>query len=98
MRIISKGQQCIFSGDFIILECPNTVPYLGKYLDTGSLHFYHLYFMDLQAMGANVKMAETMGATSKVMANMNKMMNPQQVKVKIMESGGDKKYENEFLA
>ena len=33
--------------------------------------------MDLQAMGANVKMAETMGATSKVMANMNKMMNQQ---------------------
>ena len=30
-------------------------------------------------MGANVKMAETMGATSKVMADMNKMMNPQQV-------------------
>ena len=80
------------------MECPNSVPYLGIYLDTGSLHFYHLCFMDLQAMGANVKMAETMGATSKVMANMNKMMNPQQVKVKIMESGGDKKYENEFLA
>ena len=59
---------------------------------------YHLYFMVLQAMGANVKMAETMGATSKVMANMNKMMNPQQVKVKVVESGGDKKYENEFLA
>ena len=33
----------------------------------------------VQAMGANVKMAETMGATSKVMADMNKMMNPQQV-------------------
>ena len=54
--------------------------------------------MDLQAMGANVKMAETMGATSKVMANMNKMMNPQQVKVKVVESGGDKKCVNEFLA
>merc|ERR1719391_1179645 len=35
--------------------------------------------MRTQAMGANVKMAETMGATSKVMADMNKMMNPQQV-------------------
>ena len=79
------------------MECLNSVPYLGIYLDTGFI-VYHLYFMDLQAMGANVKMAETMGATSKVMANMNKMMNPQQVKVKIMESGGDKKYENEFLA
>ena len=32
-------------------------------------------------MGANVKMAETMGATSKVMADMNKMMNPQQVRM-----------------
>ena len=67
------------------------------YLDTGFI-VYHLYFMDLQAMGANVKMAETMGATSKVMANMNKMMNPQQVKVKVVESGGDKKYVIEFLA
>ena len=87
----------ICSGDFTILECPNTIPYLGTFLDTG-FDFYHLYFMDLQAMGANVKMAETMGATSKVMADMNKMMNPQQVKVKVVESGGDKNYETEFLA
>merc|ERR1711952_627630 len=34
---------------------------------------------------ANVKMAETMGATSKVMANMNKMMNPQQVAKNMQE-------------
>ena len=87
----------IFSGDFIILEWPTTTPYLAKYLDTGFI-LYHLYFVDLQAMGANVKMAETMGATSKVMADMNKMMNPQQVKVKVVESGGDKNYETEFLA
>ena len=85
----------IFSGDFIILECHNTVPYLGQYLDTG-FDFYHLYFMDLQAMGANVKMAETMGATSKVMADMNKMMNPQQVKVKVVESGGKRSMKINF--
>ena len=40
--------------------------------------------MRTQAMGANVKMAETMGATSKVMADMNKMMNPQQVIITII--------------
>ena len=33
----------------------------------------------LQTMGANVKMAETMGSTAKVMGNMNKLMNPEQV-------------------
>jgi len=38
-----------------------------------------------KAMGANVKMAETMGATSKVMADMNKMMNPQQVAKNMQE-------------
>ena len=40
---------------------------------------FTMLMMRTQAMGANVKMAETMGATSKVMADMNKMMNPQQV-------------------
>ena len=40
---------------------------------------FAMLMMRTQAMGANVKMAETMGATSKVMADMNKMMNPQQV-------------------
>merc|ERR1712107_627584 len=45
-----------------------------------------------KAMGANVKMAETMGATSKVMANMNKMMNPQQVAKNMQEFKG--KYED----
>ena len=32
-----------------------------------------------KAMGANVKLAETMATTTKTMGNMNKMMNPQQV-------------------
>ena len=32
-----------------------------------------------KAMGANVKLAETMSTTTKTMGNMNKMMNPQQV-------------------
>jgi charged multivesicular body protein 2B len=32
-----------------------------------------------KAMGANVKLAETMATTTKTMGSMNKMMNPQQV-------------------
>merc|ERR1711863_103446 len=32
-----------------------------------------------KAMGANVKLAETMATTTKTMTNMNKMMNPTQV-------------------
>ena len=32
-----------------------------------------------KAMGANVKLADTMATTTKTMGNMNKMMNPQQV-------------------
>ena len=51
-----------------------------------------------QAMGANVKMAETMGATSKVMADMNKMMNPQQVRMCVTNVGFlFLIFENQFL-
>ena len=95
MRIISKGQQCIF---FFELYYLGMFQYCSIFRAISGFILYYLYFMGLQAMGANVKMAETMGATSKVMADMNKMMNPQQVKVKVVESGNDKKFETEFLA